>query len=64
MKYMTKDDLEAEKQHALDMALSFNRDKTCQICGKPIGDELDPVIAGFSESNEMRLAHQKCMDGD
>ncbi|MEW8230379.1 MAG: hypothetical protein AB2745_08650 [Candidatus Thiodiazotropha endolucinida] len=63
MQYMTKSDLEAERQHALEMALSFNRDETCQICGKLIGDELDPVIAGFSETIEIRLAHQKCMDG-
>ena len=52
--------VESDRNSFADLAFAFYRAELCRICGKQIGDDDNPIYAGYSKCNSSRTAHEKC----
>ena len=50
----------ADRKALAAMALSTHKGEPCRICGKLIGNDENPVYAGYSSCNTTRSAHGDC----
>ena len=54
--------MQTTKERAVEIAMAMHRNESCHICGKIIGDDIDPVFAGYSKGDKNRAAHRNCWD--